>query len=151
MSVRRVRKRPDRLHCLPESGRYEWLRLEDDAGEYGQAALAEAGDCLEVHLEMTRWGPRAMHSLQRDMGWLHAEARRLGKTSILGIKGVQGGQVVSDEDGSGRGDSDGPENPAGGLEVDRTWVRFTALLGFRDHGLVHTAVLPVEDVESNQH
>ncbi|KAB1441648.1 hypothetical protein [Pseudodesulfovibrio senegalensis] len=149
MSVQRVRERPERLRTLPDNGRYVWLRLVDAAGEYGQAAVAEAGDCLEVHLEMTRWGPRAMRSLQRDMGWLHAEARRLGKARILGIKGVSGESCLGTENGSGRCSPDGPDNSVDGLDVDRTWVRFTARLGFRDHGLVHTAVLPVPSAESS--
>lgn len=129
MSVHVVEECPERLRALPSSRRYRWLRLRDSAGEYGQAALAESGECLEVHLEMVRWGPQAMRSLRNDMHWLHNEARRLGKSQILGIKGAA--------------EADDPEKA---LLVDEVWVRFTKALGFAEHGLLHTAILPVESM-----
>ncbi len=128
------------LDGLPDSGRYSWLLLRDRFGEYGQAALAESGDCLEVHLEMTRRGPQAMRSLRKDMAWLHAEARRLGKSRILGLKGVG-------SSGGGGGNRHGSTSDTEALEVDRIWVRFTSSLGFVNHGLVHTAILPVDPSE----
>lgn len=116
MSLRALDQAPEALAYLPEPSRFRFFELFDARGTYGFGALAEAADCLEVHLEVVRFGPRALACLRRDTAWLRAEARRLGKPRILAL----------------RADLTAP---------DPRWPKFTRLLGFTGHCVVQMARL----------
>lgn len=107
---------PEPLAYLPEPERFRFFRLFDARGDYGCGAVAESGDSLEVHLEVSRFGPRTLESLREDTAWLRSEARRLGKSRILAL----------------RADQDVP---------DPRWPKFTRLLGFTGHAVVQIARL----------
>ena len=117
MSVRSIHERPEALADLPGHGRYTFYELFDEAGTYALAATADAGEALELHLTVTRWGPRAARALERDMDWLAARARAAGKRRIVAL----------------RQEPDGRPDPV--------WPRFTARFGFTGHAVFQTAGL----------
>jgi hypothetical protein len=108
---------PPPCHAHYPVGEYRHLRLFDDAGTYGYAAVAEREDCLELHLEVTRWGARARLGLLRDLEWLKAQARSLGKVRITGIRQE-------------------PDN-----RPDPRWAKFTRLYGFTGQCVLQAAFL----------
>lgn len=110
---------PPEVHAHYPADRYGFLELSDQAGTYGYAAICEHEDCLELHLEVVRWGPRTRLALARDLDWLRAEARKRGKSRIIGV----------------REESDG--------EVDPLWARFTRMYGFTGQRVLQTAWLDV--------
>lgn len=85
MSVRDSDQRPMAMAHFPD-GEYRWLELHHQGEVYGHAALAERGNDLELHLTLTRWGPQTRRRLAEDAAWLRAEAARLGKTRVLGLR-----------------------------------------------------------------
>lgn len=85
MSVRDLDRKPPTMAHFPD-GPYRWLELHHQGEVYGLAALAERGSDLELHLTLTRWGPQTRRRLIVDAAWLRGEARRLGKTRILGLR-----------------------------------------------------------------
>jgi len=120
MSLRRVCPAPERLAYLPELSRYRFYELFDGRGVYGWGALAEASDNLEVHLELCRFGPRVLESLQDDAAWLRQEAARLGKSHVLAL----------------RADLATP---------DPRWPKFTRLMGFTGQAVVQVARMEAEN------
>lgn len=121
MSVKQTGVCPKQFSGLPQQDRFTFYSLEDGAGQYGVAALADAGqDMLELHLEMTRWGARARNGLKRDLEWLKCYARENGKSRILGMKSEHG------------------------TKPDPLWPRFTSMYGFEDHSVVQFAFLETE-------
>ena len=114
-----VKKTPCEAYAHYPADRYGFLELSDQAGTYGYAAICEHEDCLELHLEVVRWGPRTRLALARDLDWLRAEARQRGKSRIIGVR----------------------EEP--GDEPDPRWARFTRLYGFTGQRLLQTAWLDV--------
>ncbi|MGE4505211.1 MAG: hypothetical protein AB7D51_07670 [Desulfovibrionaceae bacterium] len=96
---------------------YLWLRLADERGEYGWAALAQRGELLEVHLELTRWSVSVRRTLAGDAARLRAWARRRGVRRMVGIK-----------------------EEADAAAPDPRWPKFTRIFGFAGHTLVQTAV-----------
>ncbi|MGE4292679.1 MAG: hypothetical protein AB7E32_10770 [Desulfovibrio sp.] len=113
-------------HAHYPMSEYLHLRLFDEAGTYGYAAVAEREDCLELHLEMTRWGPQARRGLARDLEWLKARARALGKLRITGIRQE-------------------PGVPDGSLpRPDPRWPKFTRLYGFSGQCVLQAAFLELE-------
>ncbi|MDY0307020.1 MAG: hypothetical protein RBR18_11345 [Desulfovibrionaceae bacterium] len=116
MSVRASRDIPSALAYLPDLDRYRFFELYDGRGVYGFGALAEGPDNLEAHLELSRFGPRVLRSLQGDALWLRAEAARLGKSHVLAL----------------RADLDRP---------DPRWPKFTRLMGFTGQMVVQVARL----------
>jgi hypothetical protein len=118
MSVRFLDGPPE-VHAHYAADTYGFLELSDRDGVYGYAAICEHEDCLELHLEVVRWGPRARQALARDLEWLRREARRRGKSRIIGVR----------------------EEP--GAEPDPRWARFTRIYGFTGQRVLQTAWLDV--------
>lgn len=85
MSVRDIDRKPEAMAHFPD-GPYRWLELHHQGEVYGHAALAERGSDLELHLTLIRWGPQTRRRLVGDAAWLRAEARRLGKTRVMGLR-----------------------------------------------------------------
>lgn len=119
MAIIETKKVPKALAYLPELSRYRFYELFDAKGVYGWGALAEASDNLEVHLELCRFGPRVLRSLQNDAAWLRQEAARLGKTHVLAL----------------RADLATP---------DPRWPKFTRLMGFTGQAVVQVARMEAE-------
>lgn len=94
MSVRELSKKPESMAHFPDNGRYRWLELHCHGEVYGHAAVAEQADALELHVTLTGWGSHVRRSLREDVKWLKSEARRLGKTQIMGVRA--NGQGVFD-------------------------------------------------------
>ena len=94
--------------------------LADIFGHYAVAAVAEHADCLELHLEVLRYGPRAARALAQDLEKLKQLARQLGKERIVGL------------------------HQPGTLEADALWFKFTRQFGFRNQRLYQCAELPLE-------
>lgn len=111
---------PPPFHAHYPLDEYLHLRLYDRAGTYGYAAVAERGDCLELHLRMVRWGARARWSLIRDLEWLKDRARRLGKARITGLRQAPDGRP------------------------DPLWDKFTHLYGFTGQCVLQAAFLELE-------
>jgi hypothetical protein len=104
---------------FPDSG-YRWLTLHHRGEVYGHAALAERGHDLELHLTLTRWGPQTRRHLADDADWLRAEAARLGKTRVLGLR-------ASGADG-----------------YDPKLFRFARLYGFGQAWVIQAAAMDVD-------
>jgi hypothetical protein len=94
MSVRELSKKPDSMNHFPDDAKYRWLEMHHDGEVYGNAAIAEQGDALELHVTLTGWGSRIRKSMREDVKWLKNEAKRLGKRRIMGIRA--NGQGVFD-------------------------------------------------------
>ena len=118
MAVRELDARPEAYAHFPDNGTYRWLELHDGPA-YGHAAIAERGDLLELHLSLHRWGAGVRRNLAGDLEWLKAEARRLDKTRIMGIRA----------DGQGG--------------FDERLFRFARLFGFTETCVFQTASLDV--------
>jgi hypothetical protein len=86
MPVNETAIRPAPLVNFPENGHYRWLELADGHGPYAACAIAERADYLELHVTVTRWGPKTRRALARDLEWLKDEARRLGLPKIMGVR-----------------------------------------------------------------
>lgn len=94
--------------------------LRDERGVYAAVALGEHPDCLELHLELLRFGPRTVRSMRKDLEELKALALGLGKSRIIGIKAEAG------------------------EEPDRRWPKFTRLFGFTGQRLLQLAELRLD-------
>lgn len=92
MSVRELASRPGSMAHVPDCG-YRWLELWQDDAIYGHAAIRELEDAVELHLEMHSWRKSVFLELRRDLDWLRAETRRLGKARILGMRAGHGADV----------------------------------------------------------
>ena len=120
MPVTETVQRPASLANFPENGPYRWLELADDQGLYAVCAIASRPEYLELHISMTRWGPKTRRTLARDLEWLKGEARRLGLPKIMGVRA----------DGQGR--------------FDEKLFRFARLYGFGEMSVFQTASLAVD-------
>ena len=118
MSVRELDDKPQIFNHFPDD-RYRWLELHDHHKSYAYAAIAERGDDMELHLSIVHWTPTARRNIQKDIEWLKAETRRLGKKKIIGIR----------VDGQGK--------------FDPNLFRFATLFGFTDLCVLQTATLHV--------
>lgn len=118
MSVREIPSKPDLLAHFPDN-EYRWLELHDDGNVYGYSAIKERDDMLELHISFSRWGSKVRRSLHDDVDWLKAEAKRLGKPKITGV----------------RADSEATFDPM--------LFRFAKLYGFVDQCVFQTATLEV--------
>lgn len=114
MAVRELDFRPEVYAHFPDNGQYRWLELADTVA-YGHAAFAERVDFLEMHISLNRWGPAVLRNLKADFEWLKAEARRLGKKRITGIR--------ADDKG----------------EFDKRFFKFARLYGFMETCVFQTA------------
>lgn len=117
MSLVRIDSPPEPFAGFPSPERYEWYRAEDEDGLFAFVALAEAGESMELHLEAVRWGPKARRAMEKDLEWVKAEARRRGKSRLLGLKAEEG------------------------HVPDPLWHRFVGLFGFGNVAVVQTATL----------
>jgi len=86
MSVRKLTAKPESMAHFPDDKRYTWLELHSDGQTYGHAAVAERDDALELHVTLTGWGSRVVRNMTEDLVWLKSEAKRRGKTRIMGIR-----------------------------------------------------------------
>ncbi|OIQ49716.1 hypothetical protein BerOc1_01641 [Pseudodesulfovibrio hydrargyri] len=120
MPVTETNHRPDRLANFPQNGPYRWLELADDQGPYAACAIAERPEYLELHITVTRWGPRTRRTLARDLEWLKGEARRLGLPKIMGVRANDQGRF------------------------DAKLFRFARLYGFGEMCVFQTACLAVD-------
>jgi len=116
MSVRETAGKPEAMAHFPD-GRYRWLALHWQGEPYGWAAIAENGPDLELHLTLTQWGPTVRRHVREDLEWLKAEALRLGKERIVGV----------------RIDGEGRFSPA--------LFRFARLFGFQERLVLQTVSL----------
>lgn len=117
MSIKPVKSAHPALGALATWPRLCFFELSDERGVYAVAALAEHADCLELHLEMLRFGPATVRALRADAEELKAMARRLGKQRIVALR---------TEDG---------------LTVDSRWPKFTRLFGFTGQRVFQAAEL----------
>lgn len=108
------------LEYLSDPGRFRFFELADTAGVYAAVALAEHPDCLELHLEMLRFGPATVRAMRADMAELKDLARGLGKARIVGLR-CEPGQ-----------------------RLDPRWAKFTRLFGFTGQRIYQAAELPLE-------
>lgn len=108
------------LGALCRASRFCWYELADARGTYAAAALAEHPDCLELHLEVLRFGPGTVRALRADVEELKDMARRLGKARIVGLR---------TEDGQ---------------QPDPRWPKFTRLFGFTGQRVFQAAELTVD-------
>jgi len=116
MSVRETTGKPEAMAHFPD-GRYRWLALHSQGEPYGWAAIAENGPDLELHLTFAHWGPSVRRHVREDLEWLKAEALRLGKERIVGVR----------IDGEGR--------------FSPELFRFARLFGFEDRLVLQTVAL----------
>jgi hypothetical protein len=120
MPVTETDRRPAPLAGFPKDGPYRWLELTDADGLYAVCAVAERREYLELHITVTRWGPRTRRTLARDLEWLKDEARRLGLPKIMGVRADDRGRF------------------------DEKLFRFARLYGFGEMCVFQTASLAVE-------
>ena len=106
---------PAQAHYDP--ARYAFYELRDEHGTYAHAAVSEHEDCLELHLEVVRWGPRSRRAMVADLEWLKDLARERGLARIVGV----------------RQEADGQPDPL--------WAKFTRLYGFTGQNVLQTAWL----------
>lgn len=130
MSVQGLLTAPT-CHAHFPAEEYVFLRLYDVDGTYAHAAVAERETCLELHLEMVRWGPQTRRGLAQDVEWLKARARALGKSRITGLR-----QETADES-SGR------------VSPDPRWPKFTRMFGFTGQCVLQAAFLDVDEEASS--
>ncbi|MBI9078485.1 MAG: hypothetical protein JEY79_01935 [Pseudodesulfovibrio sp.] len=117
MSVRELPSKPDSMSHFPDDAGYRWLELHDNDTPYGHAATAERDDTLELHVTLTRWGSRVRRNLYGDVTWLKTEAKRLGKSRIMGIR------------------ADNQE------KFDPRLFKFARMFGFTETGVFQTAII----------
>ncbi len=108
------------LEYLSDPGRFRFYELADAAGTYAAVALAEHPDCLELHLELLRFGPGTVRAMRADMAELKSLALSLGKKRIVGLRC---------ETGQG---------------ADPRWAKFTRLFGFTGQRIYQAAELRLE-------
>ncbi|QGY39695.1 hypothetical protein GM415_06035 [Pseudodesulfovibrio cashew] len=120
MSVDELTRRPSCMSHFPDDEDYRWLRLHEEGEVYGYAAFREREDALELHLTLARWGPGVRRGVREDAKWLKTEARRLGKSKIIGVR----------------------INTLG--DFDPRLFRFARLFGFTDCCVLQTATLYLE-------
>lgn len=120
MGIFQVQNAHSLLAAIGSDKRFQFYELADASGTYAVAALAEHEDCLELHLEVLRFGPCAVRALQGDVAELKHMARQLGKKRIVGLR---------------------MEND---LHVDLRWPKFTRLFGFTGQRVYQTAELSLE-------
>jgi len=120
MAVRELCNRPDVLSNFPATGEYRWLELHDAAQVYGYSAIVEHDDMLELHVTLIQWGRSVRQNLAMDVEWLKAEAQRLGKSRIMGIRADDQGQF------------------------DARLFKFAGLFGFTEMHTFQTATLRVD-------
>jgi len=97
--------------------RLSFFELSDGRETYAVAALAEHADCLELHLEVLRFGPATVRALRSDVEELKAMARRLGKERIVALRTEEG------------------------QTIDPRWPKFTRLFGFTGQRVFQAAEL----------
>lgn len=117
MSVKILEIQPEAFEHFP-AGHYRYCKLYNRDGTYGFAAMAEHDEAIELHLEMTRWGPKVCRSLQKDAAWLRRQAAQKGKVRIVGIRQETG-------------------------ELDPRWPKFTRMFGFTGQAVMQTAYCEV--------
>ncbi|GAB6126860.1 hypothetical protein JCM14124_25660 [Humidesulfovibrio idahonensis] len=120
MGIQPTKNAHPALAYMDKMERFRFVSLADDRGLYGAGALAEHDDCLEVHLEIFRFGPGVLRSLRADAEELKRMAYRLGKKRIVGLK-VEAGPVA-----------------------DARWPKFTRLLGFTGQRIYQAAEMWLE-------
>lgn len=108
------------LEYLSDPGRFLFYELADAAGTYAAVALAEHSDCLELHLEVLRFGPGTVRAMRADMAELKNVARSLGKACIVGLR-CEAGQ-----------------------QADPRWAKFTRLFGFTGQRIYQAAELRLD-------
>ncbi|BCS88882.1 hypothetical protein [Pseudodesulfovibrio sediminis] len=119
MAVHELAVRPETYAHFSARDRYRWLELRVGDTVYGHAAIAERGTVLELHLTLHCWGGTTLRRIREDLKWLKDEARRLGKTSIMGIR------------------ANGEE------EFDPRLFKFARLCGFTETCIFQTATMPI--------
>lgn len=124
MSREILKNKPSVFGHFPD-GKYVYYNLYNDQGGYGLGAVAEHADALEVHIEISRWGPKVARSVMGDAAWLRHEAGRRGKQKVVGVK-----------------QEDGP--------LDTRWPKFTRLIGFTGHSIMQTAFMEAEPATDNK-
>lgn len=107
---------------LPKGPNWQYFDLAEGGNTYAVAAIAEHADCLELHLEVLRYGPRAARALKDDVGELKALAQRLGKRRVVGLTQVAG------------------------QEVDMRWFKFALAYGFETPRLYQSVELRIDSV-----
>ena len=120
MAMQRVENAHSSLGALALAPRLRFYELADARGLYAAAALAEHPDCLELHLELLRFGPATVRALRADLEELKGLARCLGKARIVGLR---------TEDGH---------------EPDPRWPKFTRLFGFTGQRVFQAAELHLD-------
>lgn len=119
MGIHQVQCAHPALGRLAEASRFRFYELSSARHIYAVAALAEHSDCLELHLEVLRFGPSTVRALRGDVEELKAMARRLGKTRIVGVRTEEG------------------------MRLDVRWPKFTRLFGFTGQRVFQAAELPL--------
>jgi len=120
MSMHPLKNAHPSLQDLKPADKYSFYALADETGTYAVGALAQHPDCLELHLEVLRFGPKTVRALRADVEELKILARSLGKTRIAAVR-VEGGQCP-----------------------DLRWPKFTRLFGFTNQRLYQAAELLLE-------
>lgn len=108
------------LSALKPVDRYSFYELADETGTYAVGAIARHEDCLELHLEVLRFGPATVRALRTDVGALKTLAKSLGMSRIAAVR-VEAGPLP-----------------------DLRWPKFTRLFGFTNQRLYQAAELLVE-------
>lgn len=120
MALCQTKRAHPALRGLESAARLRYFELCDARGVYGAGAWAEHPDCLELHLELLRFGPATVRSMRKDLRELEALARGLGKGRIVGLR-TEPGTVP-----------------------DARWPKFTRLFGFTGQRLFQTAELHLD-------
>ncbi|SNR86975.1 hypothetical protein SAMN04488503_1617 [Humidesulfovibrio mexicanus] len=108
------------LKSLARLPRLRFFELRDHHEAYGAGAWAEHPDCMELHLELFRFGPATVRTMRADLAEFKAMALALGKRRIVGLR---------TEDG---------------MAVDSRWPRFTKLFGFTGQRVFQAAELELD-------
>lgn len=108
------------LKGLERLQRLRFFELRDRRGIYGAGAWAEHPDCLELHLEVLRFGPATVRAMRADLAAFKGMAATLGKRRIVGLR---------TEDG---------------LAIDARWPKFTRLFGFTGQRVFQAAELELD-------
>lgn len=90
MSVRESLEKPEAMAHFPDT--YRWMELHEQGDTYAHVAICERDENLEGHITFSRWGPNIRRLLRNDLDWFKAEARRLGKKRLLGIRADKEGK-----------------------------------------------------------
>ncbi|MDP2848478.1 MAG: hypothetical protein Q8O35_09820 [Humidesulfovibrio sp.] len=117
MALQMVESAHPALGGLAAQPRFRFFELSDGREPYAVGALGEHQDCLELHLEVLRFGPSTVRAMRADMEELKRMARGRGKTRIVGLR-IEDGQVP-----------------------DPRWPKFTRLFGFTGQHVFQAAEL----------